>query len=199
MADLTTIRYKLVGPHAGKTIGFNKGQFQFVDGCLEETVREDQKHTLDGLTAILGRGYNAHIEGSAALAKAEAEWAENPNNPKYGQKHAQAGKAGTGRTPVQAAGRDGAHGAKAGAEGHGAAAGDAGGADGDDGADLPGAEDSPLVAALKQLDPGDDGHWTNTGLPSVKAVGHILGEAVSRGDIEEALPGFTRDTATGGF
>ncbi len=52
-----------------------------------------------------------------------------------------------------------------------------------------------LVAVLKQLDHTNDEHWTNLGLPEVKAVEALAGHAVSRKEIDEAAKGFNRKAA----
>ncbi|MGI0119692.1 hypothetical protein [Zooshikella sp. RANM57] len=50
-----------------------------------------------------------------------------------------------------------------------------------------------IVKALSQLDHNNDSHWTNAGLPNVKAVEEILGQDVTRSDINEAAPEFKRE------
>lgn len=53
-----------------------------------------------------------------------------------------------------------------------------------------------LNAALAQLDPANDDHWTNAGLPLLKAVEGFMGEDVTREYLQEHGPeGFERDTA----
>lgn len=52
-----------------------------------------------------------------------------------------------------------------------------------------------IRAILLKLDPGNDDHWTGAGLPAVGAVGELLGEAVTRQQIAEAMPGFDRASA----
>lgn len=50
-----------------------------------------------------------------------------------------------------------------------------------------------LRRAVMSLDPEDDGHWTFAGLPSMKAVEALYGSAaITRADVEEAAPGYTR-------
>lgn len=52
-----------------------------------------------------------------------------------------------------------------------------------------------ILEALQQLDPTDDGHWTNQGLPRMDVVEAIVGDkGIKRGDITNAAPGFTRET-----
>jgi hypothetical protein len=50
-----------------------------------------------------------------------------------------------------------------------------------------------IRAALQSLDHEDNSLWTNQGIPQVKAVEKVLGIAISRGQIEDAFPGFKRD------
>lgn len=54
---------------------------------------------------------------------------------------------------------------------------------------------SDLKDALKQLDVNNDDHWTKGGLPMVDVVSHFHGEPVTRSDIAEVWPDFTRDAA----
>lgn len=53
-----------------------------------------------------------------------------------------------------------------------------------------------IIEALHQLDPENDEHWTKGGWPQVVAVEAILGEAVTRNDINAAAPDFTRESIT---
>lgn len=54
----------------------------------------------------------------------------------------------------------------------------------------------PLPLALAQLDPANDAHWTDDGLPRIDAVAAITGnQFVKRKDITDAAPGYTRDSA----
>lgn len=54
-----------------------------------------------------------------------------------------------------------------------------------------------LTEALDLLDNDNDDHWTQKGLPDVKAVEAIMGEGadVSRADIEEAAPDLKRQAS----
>lgn len=47
--------------------------------------------------------------------------------------------------------------------------------------------------ALQQLDPQDDAHWTVGGDPKLDALIQILGEHVTRKEVIEAAPRFTRE------
>jgi len=50
-----------------------------------------------------------------------------------------------------------------------------------------------IVAALEQLDPKNDNHWTADLLPRLEAVKLLASDqSVTRAMIEEAMPGFTR-------
>ena len=57
--------------------------------------------------------------------------------------------------------------------------------------DPPGIE---LLAAIKSLDPGNDDHWTESGLPAVAAVEVLFGNT-TRSEIKLAAPGYDRDAA----
>lgn len=185
--EMTTLRYTIVGPHAGQTMKYMKGKYTFVKGVLEVEVREDQIDKYKGLTRLLARSYNAHPEGSKALEKARAEWAAAGGKNAGGQKADDKKAKATGKAPDGEADA----GTKAGAEGHDPDEGDGVGAsEGEDG------EPNEVAVALGQLDPNNDKHWTSTGLPNLKAVGEFLGRSVTRPEIEEAVPGFTRESAT---
>ncbi len=56
---------------------------------------------------------------------------------------------------------------------------------------------SPKIqAALAQLDPSDNSHWTNDGLPNTGVVQRIANDqTIRRQDIQSARPGFDRDAA----
>lgn len=49
-----------------------------------------------------------------------------------------------------------------------------------------------LVNSLAQLDPSNDEHWTTNGDPLLNVVKDIHGSAVTRAQINEAVPGFSR-------
>jgi hypothetical protein len=50
-----------------------------------------------------------------------------------------------------------------------------------------------LVAALKQLNPSDDKHWTADGQPRIDIVKQLAGDqSITREAIDKAAPGFTR-------
>lgn len=52
-----------------------------------------------------------------------------------------------------------------------------------------------IKAALATLDPFDDDHWTADGAPTIAAVSAAFGDKVTRKEITEADPLFTRDVA----
>lgn len=52
-----------------------------------------------------------------------------------------------------------------------------------------------LSAALSQLDPENDAHWTSNGSPAVKAVEQIMNASTDRQAITDADPELTRDKA----
>lgn len=55
-----------------------------------------------------------------------------------------------------------------------------------------------ILEAIKKLDTENNDHWTGTGLPSVDAVGSIVGETVTRKQIGKAAPGYDREAARKG-
>lgn len=50
-----------------------------------------------------------------------------------------------------------------------------------------------ILLALSQLDTTNDEHWTDAGLPLVDVVSELAGINLSRADITEVAPEFTRD------
>lgn len=60
--------------------------------------------------------------------------------------------------------------------------------DGEDGA----VSDDLIVAAIEELDPYNDDHWTAKGAPQVDAVSDILEAKVTRADINRAAPDKSR-------
>jgi len=52
-----------------------------------------------------------------------------------------------------------------------------------------------IIQALRQLDPDNDGHWTDDGVPLVNVVSEILGKRVSRQEITNADSTYTRESA----
>jgi hypothetical protein len=52
---------------------------------------------------------------------------------------------------------------------------------------------SKIIAALGQLDVGNDAHWTSDGLPRIDTVKFLVGDqSLTREDINKAAPGFSR-------
>lgn len=54
---------------------------------------------------------------------------------------------------------------------------------------------SDIASAISLLDPKDDAHWTEAGLPAVDAVKAIVGRNVTRSEINDAAPDFMRPAA----
>lgn len=53
-----------------------------------------------------------------------------------------------------------------------------------------------IAAALSQLDVGNDEHWTQDDLPRLDVVSKLLGHNVSRKEITDVAPDFSRTAAT---
>lgn len=53
----------------------------------------------------------------------------------------------------------------------------------------------PLEAALAQLDPANDTHWTAEGLPAMAVLADLVGGPVKREDVKAVAPDLTRETA----
>lgn len=57
--------------------------------------------------------------------------------------------------------------------------------------------DNKILDALRQLEVGNDNHWTTDRLARIETVKLLSGDqSVTRDAIDKAAPGFTRDTAT---
>lgn len=57
---------------------------------------------------------------------------------------------------------------------------------------------SKIAAALAQLDPSNDQHWTSDGLPRLDTVKFFAGDqSLTRDAVTSEAPGFTRSTARG--
>lgn len=52
-----------------------------------------------------------------------------------------------------------------------------------------------LVTTLRQLDPGNDNHWTADGSPRLETVKFMAGESFTREQVTQTVPGFSRATA----
>lgn len=54
--------------------------------------------------------------------------------------------------------------------------------------------DPKIVEALRQLDPANDTHWNDSGLPSLDEMSKLLGRRVQRSELNATAPELTRDT-----
>jgi len=50
-----------------------------------------------------------------------------------------------------------------------------------------------LIETLRQLDPANNAHWTQNGLPRLDVLSASIGSDVSRNDVAAAAPNFRRD------
>lgn len=183
----------MTGHFAGKTVKING--YQFVNGEL--TLKGDMK-AMDGVINYF-RTYNAYLAGSDELAAAQAR----DKGETYGAGEVLDGQ-GSDTSGVSANGSDPGTGSGPGAtgastdgsgsnpEGDGVPAGREAGAP----AETSDPQVLKIIDALKALDPTADEHWTDAGLPRVDAVATASGiPAVTRKDIENAVPGWNRESA----
>lgn len=210
MSDIVKVTLCLGGRLAGKNAKLN-GYF-FEKGRLTIEGGRDQ---VESLSKYFERSYQAYPEGHPRLAelaeacaaadKVAAAEREVPSGEPDLQESAEPGQAATpaagevqpdgGGTP-EVPGDDGA-----------GATGDPGGSesdvpDGDGHTDprLPVEEEEPEHArhrgAVAALNPEDDTHWTEDGLPAIEAVAELLGDgSATRETIEGVAAGFTREHA----
>jgi hypothetical protein len=52
-----------------------------------------------------------------------------------------------------------------------------------------------IAEALKKLDPANDDHWTSNNLPALDEIGELLGQDVTRAQVNEVAQGYTRAAA----
>lgn len=186
----------LTGIHSGKTI-LLAGK-QFVGG--KYTV-EGAPIEVEGQLRYLSRMYQAHPVGSAELAKAQERdkqhGIQHHAQAATGQRDAEAVQGGVGGSagPVSGAGNDGGAGPERDSSAGSPVLVAAGGGLQDSGL-LP-EQVARLRGMLRKLDPQNDKHWTEDGLPSVEVVAEALVDpSISRAMIDVAAPGFNREKAT---
>lgn len=164
-----TQRYILVGAHAGKTITL--GGHQFIDGAFTFGADADGVMPSDQDKArkgnLLSKLYQAYPEDSAELAAAEGRLEKNEAPP---------GELDVGEREKQEQEERPPVGTTAASER---------------------AIKGAIRTAITQLDPANDEHWTDGGLPSVAAVRELSGNKdVGRADIASLAPKLTREEAT---
>lgn len=196
----------LTGVRAGKTCILNGKQF--VDG--KHTIQGDPE-VVASVCTYMGRCYDAYPEGSEELKLAQArDRGEDITDGRH-LDNAEAGESG----PAEAvSGNDheelGSAAEEDAAQRSGDADGDAGsagsGPDGDGhedtglSAESAGAEhgagnNARLKGVIQDLDPDLDENWTKTGKPALAAVQKAYGADVTRSDINNAAPDWTREKA----
>lgn len=188
----------LTGFYAGKTKTING--YDFVKG---ELVLKGELAKLDGLIAYM-KTYGAFLQGSEELAEAQARDAATKGGSDGtdaildGQGGASEGGAQANESSPGTGSGDGATGTStdgsgSGAEGDGVQAGREADAKAQAASDP---NVLKIIDALKSLDPTNDDHWTDAGLPLVGIIATASGIVnVTRKDISAALPGWNRETA----
>ncbi len=194
--SIITRKLTLVGAYEGQTINLKVGtkEYPFTDGSIEITGPDVD---VENLSKYLNRCFQAYPDPSKELDDARAALKEDadagqaePDEPAQGDEHpggADDDEGGAGQEPDQPEDADEVSGGddpQAGGEGAGDAPGDG--------------QEGPVAAALRQLDPANDEHWTADGKPKMAAVEAVLGRSdVTRADVDAALPGFNREKARG--
>lgn len=181
----STVKLVLHGHYAKKTVKLR--DIQFVRG---EAVLPGNYAQNEGIIIYMGRCYQAYPEGMS---------------PQEGEEHASKVPAtALGHKTKEIPGAGESTGTKLSPQGPEDGEGD-GGAEGGGTGSIPegnGHEDpriyTRLQEALNGLDPKNDLHWTQKGLPSLQVLETILGGGgVTRKEIEAAIPGFSREIALG--
>lgn len=188
----------LTGHYAGATKDING--YKFVKG---ELLLKGDITKMDGLIAYM-RTYNAFLAGSEELAEAQARDAATKGGSDGtdaildGQGGASEGGAQANESSPGTGSGDGATGTStdgsgSGAEGDGVQAGREADAKAQAASDP---NVLKIIDALKSLDPTNDDHWTDAGLPLVGIIATASGIVnVTRKDISAALPGWNREMA----
>lgn len=192
------MKFVLTGFYAGKTMKIN--HVDFVNG---EAVVKGDIAKLGGLISYLAT-FNAFLVGSDELAaaqqrdrinKGETNGTDTILDGQAGEvpSGAPANESGSGTGSGQGATGTEANGTGSGSEGDGVQGGSQGQAKAEQ---TPDANVLKIIDALKSLDPTNDDHWTDAGLPLVGVVATASGVVnVTRKDISAALPGWTREVA----
>ena len=188
----------LTGHYAGQTILINGSQF--IKGELP--LKGDLK-SMDGLIRYMAT-YNAFLAGSDELYEAQARDAalkgatDGTDTILDGQSGPSEGGAPSDESGTSPGSGDGANGtptdgAGSGSEGDGVQAGREADAKAQAASDPTVLK---IIDALKSLDPTNNEHWTDAGLPLVGIIAAASGVPnVTRKDISAALPGWNRETA----
>lgn len=182
MAQITRVMV-LTGARAGSTCLLHKWQFN--SGRL--TLRGDEK-SVEGTQLYLGRVFAAYPEGSDELLAAQRR---DHGNPALAPRQRQSADPVSGAVQSEQRGpapvpADIGNGSVEGA------AGQAGSVPPGDGHED--ARAARIRAAVTQLDPAKDEHWTADGLPRVDAVAALSGEqSVNRRDVERYAPDVVRN------
>lgn len=217
MTQLYEVELVLVGVNAGKTVKLN--HLQFVNGsCIVQGDPDNMQHAINYY-----RSYSAFPAGSPEYEAAEERYqlalleefngvSDSPKATERGAPDAVSSalqSVGPGASDTRALRRDADAGRDAGRQGHGANGDgreDSGVSseqadhisDSDD-ASVAGTGldfDTPMARAIIALDPDNEDHWTEEGLPKVSVVEQAFGTAgVTRQDVESAIPGWNREIA----
>ncbi len=169
-------RFVLVGALKGQTV--NLGGHDFIDGVHDFVYVQDggglampSQDDIKLKAANLERNYQAFPEDSAELAEAETNYGKLVAAAKKGEEPAPVVSTPKAREDKEQ----------------------------DDRSEKVVADRAAKTAgreALLKLDPANDDHWTDAGLPSVEAVREIAGvQTISRADITALAPNLNRDEA----
>lgn len=197
-----TIKLVLVGPHAGKNILLHHHNFKKGVVNIQGTVEANK-----GLIRFMSKSYNAHVENSKEYEHAVDEYAkalkESGDATQELQGSVQSERKGSteeettqvgGSTEVEQASESGLE------VSEGDRQEDSGDDDEttvenlDDEMKLASPVNYALEKAVRDLDPENDKHWTQAGLPAISAIVEAIGSGeVTRADIKEVAPDWTRD------
>lgn len=172
----------LEGHFAGKTVVL--AGYKFTDG---EIVIQGPEKDVVGISTYLERSY-------------QAKWKEDPDgqhnlhaDPEQDAEHPVSGEVQPdgGRSDTEDAAHSGGDGNP---EGGGTERDSEGDGHGHSGVDN--GVNEKLALVVKSLDPDNNSHWTQSGIPMLAVVAKAYGdESVTRKEVEVAVPGFNREAS----
>lgn len=195
---MLSVKMVLTGKYAGETVKMHGKQF--TNGVV--LVRAANKQDLEPQMRWLERMCQAFAEGSQALKDAQDHWETiNGVQHKVHMPPEQRNSAGVGSGQPSAAGGvpENAPANRDGVITNGPAPGDEGLRSNRSGHEHTGLRPEQMTAirkALSDLDPLNDSHWTDSGLPSVEVVANVVADqTVSREVLRSVEPDFNREKA----
>jgi hypothetical protein len=208
-SNIIAVNLVLAGHFSGETVVL--GGQQFTDGVLS---LQGEAQEIEGLIKYLGKNYQAYPEGSEQLKEIQKQLGEDSNGGSQDNGTVQE----TGEQPSSGVRQDGAESASVPDLLGGTDDGDTGGGSGsipegdghedtglhreeENGRDNPNIVDShqpnlKLQKVVLALDPDNDAHWSEEGLPAMAAIEQAMeSTGILRAEVEASAPGHNREEA----